>query len=111
VHILNQYSYSYILGFISAIVVLIQFTPQIYITFKLKKSGSLSLIMLIIQTPGTWVWLVYLVVAGENWSTWLSTLVAAIQVTILLCQVLYYDHIVKRFKKTKVQEIDENELY
>jgi len=49
--------------------------------------------MLIIQSPGTWVWLLYLIIAGENWSTWLSTLVAAAQVTVLLCQVLYYDYL------------------
>jgi len=103
--------YAYILGFISAIVVIIQFAPQIYITYKLKTAGSLSLVMLVIQTPGTWVWFVYLVAAHENWSTWLSTFVAATQVSILLGQVIYYDYFLarwrKRHKQALVNESDE----
>lgn len=62
--------------------------------------------MLIIQTPGTWVWFIYLVAAKENWSTWLSTFVAATQVTILLGQVIYYDYLIARCRK-KSKEHDE----
>ena len=69
------------------------------------------MVMLVIQTPGTWIWLVYLVAAHENWSTWLSTFVAAVQVSILLGQVLYYDYFAamlkKRSIKKTIQEADE----
>lgn len=89
--------YSLCITTVGVLSVLIQFTPQIYVTWKLKSSGNLSLVMLILQAPGTWVWLVYLIYY-ETWTTWLSTLVAATQVTILLCQVVYYDFIAKRYK-------------
>ena len=48
--------------------------------------------MLIIQTPGTWILLLYYVFAGEAWSVWLSTFVAAISVTILFALVIYYEY-------------------
>ena len=62
------------------------------------------MVMLIIQTPGTWIWLIYLMASGENWSTWLSTFVAAVQVTILLGQVIYYDYVVSFIRKRKHQQ-------
>ena len=55
-------------------------------------SKALSLVMLLIQTPGTWIWLAYMILSGLNWSTWISTLVAATEVTILLFQVLWYEY-------------------
>mmetsp|Transcript_8423 Transcript_8423/g.35215 ORF Transcript_8423/g.35215 Transcript_8423/m.35215 type:complete len:321 (-) Transcript_8423:48-1010(-) len=100
--------YSYGLSAIGVLAVLFQFTPQIYMTYKIKERGSLSIVMLLIQTPGTWIWLLYLVADGQNWSTWISTLVAAVEVSILLCQVLWYDCFRKRFGK-HAQVVEETE--
>ena len=67
--------------------------------------------MLLIQTPGTWIWLAYLIADHQNWSTWISTLVAAVEVSVLLCQVLWYDCFAKRFgKKAEVVAEDTKAL-
>ena len=55
--------------------------------------------MLILQTPGTWIWLVEQLATKQHWSTWLSTFVAACQVSVLLVQVLYYDVFLKKCRK------------
>ena len=55
------------------------------------------MVMLVIQVPGTWIWFFDMVIfEGEPWAVWLSTFVAAVQVTMLFCQVLYYDVYLRR---------------
>src|SRR5947209_19222905 len=44
------------LGIFSTVLASIQYIPQIYTTFTLKKVGSLSIPMMCIQTPGSFVW-------------------------------------------------------
>lgn len=103
--------YTIFLSVIGVLSVVVQFTPQIYITYKLKTSGNLSLVMLIIQTPGTWVWLFYMVVVDpQDWTVWLSSFVAGSQVSVLLAQVIYYDFCFNR-KKKGVSINDEDSSY
>ena len=64
--------------------------------------------MLLIQAPGTWVWFVSLVFQ-EHWAVWMSTLVAAIEVSILLSQVLYYDYILGNRKGRSSRTIAESD--
>jgi len=53
--------------------------------------------MLLIQIPGTWIWFFDMVLfENERWPIWLSTFVAALQMTLLLVQVLYYDLYLRR---------------
>ena len=63
--------------------------------------------MLVIQSPGTWIWFVDLIWSGVHWATWLSTLVAAVQVTMLLIQVIYYDFIVHYLRKRKGEHLEQ----
>jgi len=46
-------TYAYILGIISASMTVIQWAPQIYMTLKTKRKGSLSILMLIGTAPGS----------------------------------------------------------
>ena len=63
---------SYTFGILATLLAAIQFLPQIYTTWHLQTVGSLSIPMMCIQTPGSFVWVASLAarlgVAG--WSTW-----------------------------------------
>ncbi|GKT15143.1 hypothetical protein ADUPG1_010633 [Aduncisulcus paluster] len=78
-------------GIISTIISLGEWIPQIVKTARLRHPGSLSIIMLGIQTPGCFIIFLYmLLVTGESWSTWLGYLITVIQEIILLSILLAY---------------------
>lgn len=60
------------LGIISTILAAIQYFPQIWTTYMLKRVGSLSIPMMCIQTPGSFVWAASLAtrLGPEGWSAW-----------------------------------------
>jgi hypothetical protein len=65
-------SWANFLGIASAALASIQYFPQIYTTFSLKRVGSLSIPMMCIQTPGSFIWAASLAAryGAEGWSTW-----------------------------------------
>lgn len=49
----------------------LQYIPQLYTTWTLKHAGSLSIPMMCIQTPGSFVWAISLATReGTKWSSW-----------------------------------------
>ncbi|KAG9394838.1 PQ loop repeat [Carpediemonas membranifera] len=83
-------------GILSAISGVIQWAPQIWRTFRAKQSGSLSLAMLLMSAPGSYViTFFYAVISRENWTSYLSYLFGAIQMTIIVLEILYYDYLKK----------------
>jgi hypothetical protein len=79
-------------GSLGAVLCASQYVPQMITTCKLKSSGSLSLLLLAIQLPGGVINTVFLAFGqGDNWSTWVSILAAAIQQAILLTISLVFD--------------------
>lgn len=65
-------SYANVLGILSTVLASIQYLPQLYTTFQLKAVGSLSIPMMCIQTPGSFLWAGSLAarVGWAGWSTW-----------------------------------------
>ena len=63
---------SYTFGVLATILAAIQFLPQIYTTWHLQTVGSLSIPMMCIQTPGSFVWVGSLAarLGLAGWSTW-----------------------------------------
>jgi len=61
-----------ILGIMATILSAIQYLPQIWTTYSLGHVGSLSIPMMLIQTPGSFVWAASLAarLGVEGWSTW-----------------------------------------
>ncbi|KAI9709525.1 MAG: hypothetical protein M1820_003285 [Bogoriella megaspora] len=61
-----------VMGIMSAILASIQYLPQLYTTWKLQTVLSLSIPMMCIQTPGSFVWAASLAarVGWEGWSAW-----------------------------------------
>lgn len=75
------------LGVFSTILASIQYFPQIYTTYQLKRVGSLSIPMMCIQTPGSFVWSASLAarLGPAGWSAWGVYLVTgALQGTLLV---------------------------
>ncbi|KAL2070502.1 hypothetical protein VTL71DRAFT_13528 [Oculimacula yallundae] len=60
------------LGIMATILAAIQYLPQIWMTWRLGHVGSLSIPMMLIQTPGSFVWSASLAarLGVEGWSTW-----------------------------------------
>lgn len=74
------------LGIFSTVLATIQYLPQIYTTFKLKRVGSLSIPMMCIQTPGSFVWAASLAarLGKSGWSVWgLYMVTGCLQGTLL----------------------------
>lgn len=61
-----------ILGSTSAILACVQYFPQIWTTWQLKAAKSLSIPMMIIQTPGAFVFAASLAIRYglQGWSVW-----------------------------------------
>lgn len=61
-----------ILGVTGTILAAIQYLPQIWMTWHLGHVGSLSIPMMLIQTPGSFVWAGSLAarLGSAGWSTW-----------------------------------------
>lgn len=73
-------SYANVLGILATVLASIQYLPQLYTTFQLKAVGSLSIPMMCIQTPGSFLWAGSLAdrVGWAGWSTWFVYVVTGI---------------------------------
>jgi len=68
--------------------------PQIYETYKLKRLGSLSFLMIMIQSTGC-VLTAYNLSAHGGWTIWVPLLIAAfMQYTLMI--VIIYLHVTKQ---------------
>ncbi|GAM28621.1 hypothetical protein SAMD00019534_117970, partial [Acytostelium subglobosum LB1] len=89
----TTYIFGYGMGILSTVITFVQWSPQIYKTFRAKKVGTLSIAMMCIQCPGTILTIYFMVfVSHESVSTWLSYLSAALQMAVLLTLLFYYRH-------------------
>lgn len=81
------------LGVTGTVLAAIQYLPQIYTTWRLQKVGSLSIPMMCIQTPGSFVWVASLAgrLGWEGWSTWGIFLVTGCLQGCLLIMAISYE--------------------
>ncbi|EEP82524.1 conserved hypothetical protein [Uncinocarpus reesii 1704] len=84
-----------IFGIMATILSSIQYFPQIYTTFMLRRVGSLSIPMMCIQTPGSLVWAASLAtrLGTEGWSTWGVYVVTALLQGTLLTMGIYFEYL------------------
>jgi uncharacterized protein with PQ loop repeat len=100
---------------ISSLLNMISFMPQIYETYKIKKSGSLSYISTGLEYVGSSGIILYLL-SFQNiyFYTLLPVLVSNINILILLCLMTYYDYgdyIKLKLKKYKnINNYEENQF-
>lgn len=82
-----------VLGVMSASLACVQYFPQIWTTYQLGHVGSLSIPMMVIQTPGSFVWAASLAVrlGKEGWSIWGVYLVTGCLQGCLLVMGIYFE--------------------
>ncbi|KAF3941832.1 hypothetical protein ABW19_dt0209926 [Dactylella cylindrospora] len=96
--ILNWTSF---LGIQSTVLASIQYIPQIWTTYKLKAVGSLSIPMMCLQTPGSFVWAYSLATReGTDWSSWIVYCVTGILQGSLLIMAIIFE------RRRKSEEAD-----
>lgn len=81
-----------VLGTIAGVLAAIQYVPQIYYTWVLGDMKSLSVLTLIIQAPGAFVFALSLGlrVGVKGWSTWLVYIVTGALQFVLLAMAIKY---------------------
>ncbi|KAJ1562044.1 hypothetical protein HK096_002340 [Nowakowskiella sp. JEL0078] len=85
--------FALILGVIATLTSFFMWFPQIIKTFQSRRVGSLSIPMMIMQTPGSFVFTYSLMMQpGANWTSWISFLASGIQQGILLILCLIFQH-------------------
>jgi len=105
-------------GVVGAATVAAVWIPQIYITWKRKSVGSLSIIMLMLTAPGAYLTAVLLGYVYKNpvW-VWIPVSIAAVCQTVLLALCIYYSRDDIRRKccckgtdRVKVMEGEESDI-
>ncbi|OAP64970.1 hypothetical protein AYL99_00942 [Fonsecaea erecta] len=98
-------SWANFLGILSTVLASIQYFPQIYTTFTLKRVGSLSIPMMCIQTPGSFVWAGSLAarLGPEGWSAWGVYLVTGCLQGTLLAMGSYFEIARRRKEKEELK--------
>jgi len=85
--------YADAIGIISALIVTVVWIPQIYTTWKKKDPGTLSIIMLLIQMPGSVIVVIYQgILNNADWTTWLPYSCTAVELTILIVMWFWYKY-------------------
>jgi len=85
-------SYANFLGVQATILASVQYIPQIFTTWKLGHVGSLSIPMMCIQTPGSFVWAISLAMReGTAWSSWITYVVTGILQGCLLAMCVMFE--------------------
>lgn len=86
-------SWANIMGISATVLAAIQYFPQIWMTYTLGHVGSLSIPMMLIQTPGSFVWAGSLAarLGAEGWSTWGIFLVTGCLQGCLLVMAIYFE--------------------
>ena len=80
------------LGIQSMVLASLQYIPQLYTTWVLKHVGSLSIPMMCIQTPGSFVWAVSLASReGTKWSSWITYVVTGVLQGALLAMCIIWE--------------------
>lgn len=83
------------LGILAAILTTLQYLPQLFTTFRLRAAGSLSIPMMLIQTPGSFVWAASLAArtgtGRQGWSAWGVYVVSGSLQGVLLAMALWFE--------------------
>ncbi|KAI1428251.1 ATP synthase F0 [Xylaria sp. FL1777] len=85
--------WAHVLGSMAAVLAGIQYIPQIWTTYKLKHAGSLSILMMTIQTPGGLLFAASLAarLGWGGWSSWGVYVLTAIMQGIVLTMAIRYE--------------------
>ena len=88
----NKQDFANVLGIAAAILASVQYLPQIWLTWKLGHVGSLSIPMMLIQTPGGFVfaWSLASRLGPAGWSAWsVYLLLGSLQGVLLVMAICF----------------------
>lgn len=87
-------------GLLSTALAMVQYIPQIIETWNRKECGALSIPMMLMQTPGAFIFAYSLASRdGTNWTTWITYLVAGLLQGVLLFMCIQFRY---QFQRTNV---------
>lgn len=94
------------LGIMATVLAAIQYVPQIWMTWHLGDVGSLSIPMMLIQTPGSFVWSASLAarMGMAGWSTWGVFLVTGCLQGCLLVMGVWFEIKARRVRRASETE-------
>jgi drug/metabolite transporter (DMT)-like permease len=89
----NLQRWAEFLGIFATVLASIQYFPQIYTTYTLRRVGSLSIPMMCIQTPGSFLWAASLAarLGKQGWSAWGLYMVTGSLQGALLVMAIYFE--------------------
>uniref|UniRef100_A0A6B2LER3 Uncharacterized protein n=1 Tax=Arcella intermedia TaxID=1963864 RepID=A0A6B2LER3_9EUKA len=94
-----------LVGLLSAILVFVQWAPQVITTLRLGKAGALSLPMLLIQCPGSFLVVGFQLTAPlSEWTTWSPSLVSGLAQALLIILILFFKLRTKCYKSRTPEE-------
>ncbi|KAK3677975.1 hypothetical protein LTR78_002070 [Recurvomyces mirabilis] len=98
-----------LLGGVAGVLAMVQYVPQIWYTYRLEDVKSLSVITMLIQVPGAFLFAFSLWqrVGWEGWSTWLVYIVTGILQACLLGLAIHY----YRTRRLGDKESDSDDVY
>ena len=103
--------YARAFGICAMVVTFIQYVPQLYTTFKMKTSGTLSLFANIIQVGGFVVMICFMLFSkDQDITSLLGFMVSLVLQSVLLLMQLYFDYLPKWCGKKKKTEDEEAKL-
>ncbi|KAJ1978715.1 hypothetical protein H4R35_001790 [Dimargaris xerosporica] len=93
-----------ILGIFSMVLACFQFFPQIWKTWRRKAVGALSIPMMLIQTPGGFLFAYSIFIRpGVNWTSWITYLMSATLQGVLLAICIAWHFREKRLQQANAQ--------
>jgi len=91
------------LGIFSAILILVQWAPQIFTTWRLQEAGSLSIGMLVLKVPGSLLVIFFQGILNKaDITTWGPYVFGAIEQMILIVMLIFFWLKEKRRKRRDV---------
>jgi len=100
------------LGVQATILASLQYLPQLWTTWKLKHVGSLSIPMMCIQTPGSFVWAISLAMReGTKWSSWLVYVVTGSLQGMLLAMCIAWEVRARKSEPAETRPDEGDEVY
>lgn len=93
------------LGTVAGLLTMIQYLPQIWYTYRLRDVKSLSIVTMLIQVPGAFLFAFSLWqrVGWEGWSTWLVYLITGVLQGGLLGLAIMY-HLARRTEEKQAED-------
>jgi hypothetical protein len=104
----NLQRWAEFLGIFATVLASIQYFPQIYTTYMLRRVGSLSIPMMCIQTPGSFLWAASLAarLGTQDWSAWGVYVVTGSLQGALLVMAIYFELQARKTQKPGREEPD-----